>query len=178
MFRNTGWLVLGANGAICAPLAAQDALLGEIYGNGVHAFNAGDYAKANQDLSAAISAGSKDPRREYYYRGLVLARMGKTGEADADFKKGVATSNVRHRQFLPGEQVDGAHPRRDRLALEQYRTAARMATFQRQQKERDMRYQGAKAGRTGDDSRHPGNIEAARSHHRGRSSGRCLRRPS
>src|SRR3989442_2246350 len=66
---------------------AQDAMLEELYGRGVHAFFAGNIRGSFDSLNAAISSGSRDPRA-FYYRGLVLSRLGRPDEARDDFRKG------------------------------------------------------------------------------------------
>lgn len=66
---------------------AEDAVLAEIYGRGVHAFFAGRYEDAEETLSDAIAQGSKDPR-VYYYRGLTKFSLGRLDEANADFALG------------------------------------------------------------------------------------------
>lgn len=66
---------------------AEDAVLAEIYGRGVHAFFAGRYEDAEESLSDAIAQGSKDPR-VYYYRGLTKFSLGRLDEANADFALG------------------------------------------------------------------------------------------
>ncbi len=50
-------------------LLAQEAVLEELYGSGVHKYFSGDYAGADADLTAAVDGGSRDPR-VYYFRGL------------------------------------------------------------------------------------------------------------
>src|SRR5438105_15887797 len=70
-----------------AILAADEAVLEQLYGNGVHAFNDGDYAGASRHLTAAIQGGSHDPRA-YYFRGLASLSLGKQQDAVADFQKG------------------------------------------------------------------------------------------
>lgn len=41
--------------------SAQDVLLQELYGRGVHAYNANDYAKATERFTTAIERGCEDP---------------------------------------------------------------------------------------------------------------------
>jgi tetratricopeptide (TPR) repeat protein len=65
---------------------AQDATLAEFYGQGVHAFNAGDYVKADEFLTKAIDNGSTDPRA-FYFRGLVNSLTGRDDEAHADWRR-------------------------------------------------------------------------------------------
>ena len=56
-------------GAWAGQARAQDGVLSQLYGNGVHAYFAGDFVKAHDLLSSAIAGGSRDPRC-YYFRGL------------------------------------------------------------------------------------------------------------
>jgi hypothetical protein len=66
---------------------AEDAVLAEMYGRGVHAYFDGRYEEAAETLSDAIAQGSKDPR-VYYYRGLTFFRLGRLEEANSDFSLG------------------------------------------------------------------------------------------
>src|SRR5262245_4894399 len=73
---------------LCAGLlAADEVMLGQIYGTGVHSFNQGDYVGAYNALTSAIKGGSNDPRA-YYFRGLAYLKLGRDDEAKADFAKG------------------------------------------------------------------------------------------
>ena len=88
MVRSVGILLVG--GLLCAwagQAQAQDGVLSQLYGNGVHAYFAGDYAKAHELLSSAISSGWRDPRC-YYFRGLSYWKLGRPQEAAADFQQG------------------------------------------------------------------------------------------
>ncbi len=58
----------------------------ELYGNGVHAFNAGRLSQASQHLEAAIAQGSQDPR-VYYFLGLTKLKSGDALGAESDFNK-------------------------------------------------------------------------------------------
>lgn len=113
------------------PLAAA-------YGDGVHAFFAGDFDRAYEDLSQAIEAGTTDPRA-YYFRGLAALRQGRSDEAEADFTEGA----TRESEGLGGwpvarslERIQGP----DRLRLERHRTRARVALLQRQRAAELERY--------------------------------------
>lgn len=68
-------------------LSAQNAVLAQLYGKGVHAYNSGDYTTARQLLSMAINNGSNDPRA-YYFRGMVAHSQGNTYEAESDWQQG------------------------------------------------------------------------------------------
>ncbi|MEP5990068.1 hypothetical protein [Rhodopirellula bahusiensis] len=66
--------------------SAQSAVLAEIYGRGVHAYNAGNYSKAYELLSMAIDNNIRDPRA-YYFRGLAASASG-MGYAEGDWQMG------------------------------------------------------------------------------------------
>ncbi|MCM2374220.1 hypothetical protein [Aporhodopirellula aestuarii] len=80
-------LVAIAATAPATTVQAQSAILSEIYGRGVHAYNAGRYDKASEWLSMAITNGFQDPRA-YYFRGLAAAASGRAQEAKTDFQQG------------------------------------------------------------------------------------------
>lgn len=99
------------------------------YGAGVHAFHALDFQESHRALSAAIEAGSDDPR-VFYYRGLAAMKLGRLEEADADFADGAtreAAGGSTRAISRSLERVQGC----DRLRLEQYRSRARVAALQR-----------------------------------------------
>src|SRR5688500_4313620 len=83
-------LVFGAVllvGVLAGSACAQEAVLAELYGQGVHAYFARDLRTAHAVLTNAIEQGSRDPRC-YYFRGLTYASLGRPDEAEADFKVG------------------------------------------------------------------------------------------
>jgi len=115
------------------PVAVRNAI-----GDGMHAYHAGDYDRAYDDLTNAIEAGTDDPRA-YYFRGLAALRLGRTSEAEADFTTGadrelVTGSMRRASQSL--ERVQGT----DRLSLERYRARARLGQLQREREHYGRRY--------------------------------------
>ncbi|NBV45323.1 MAG: hypothetical protein EBR86_06685 [Planctomycetia bacterium] len=119
-----GLPVHAAQGTPADPLAVSTA-----YGAGVHAFHSLDYARAHHDFTAAIEAGTDDPRA-FYYRGLAALKLGRTDEAVADFADGASreaggAGSLAVSRAL--ERVQGP----DRLCLEQYRARARVAAVQR-----------------------------------------------
>jgi tetratricopeptide (TPR) repeat protein len=138
-------LILSVAGAAlwAASAQAQDAVLEQLYGKGVHAYFAGDYGKALERLSAAAGAGSRDPR-VYYFCGLTYLKLGKAAEAQMDFRKGaqLETRDL-NRYYNVGralERVQGA----DRQMLESYRVQARMAAYAESEKLRKARYEAIK----------------------------------
>jgi hypothetical protein len=115
------------------PLAVRSAI-----GDGMHAYHAGQYDRAYDDLTNAIEAGTDDPRG-YYFRGLAALRLGRTSEAEADFTTGadreLANGGVR-RVSQSLERVQGP----DRLTLERFRARARLGALQRGREVYGRRY--------------------------------------
>ena len=140
MFRSIVVLVGSLASLSAVPLFAQEAVLGQEYGAGVHAFFAGDYAGAYEQLSVAIQGGSKDPRA-FYFRGLACLNLGREPDATIDFRKGAELeSNDVNRFYDVGkalERVQGSA----RTELEKYRVAARMAALEAAEKVRKQRYE-------------------------------------
>ncbi len=141
MMRSIVALVVGGLLSICAlPAQAQDAILGQTYGNGVHAYFSGDYVKAHEFLTKAIDAGSHDPRC-YYFRGLAYLKLGRPQEAESDFQEGAklesADLNRTYNVARSLERVQGAA----RLEVEEHRAAARMAKLEQDEKMRKQRYE-------------------------------------
>jgi hypothetical protein len=121
-------------------LLADEVLLGQIYGTGVHAFNAGDYVGAYDALTSAIKGGSNDPRA-YYFRGLAYLKLGRDDEAKADFSKGaeleVADSVNEYPVNRSLERIQG----KPRQMLEYYRMTVHAVAVQRQEAARQARYE-------------------------------------
>lgn len=118
---------------------AQDSVLADLYGRGVHAYYSYQYDQAADYLVAAIDQGSQDPR-VHYYLGLVFHATGRSQEAEAEFKRGAqleATST--DRLFDVGralQRVQGPI----RLEIENHRSAARIAARRLQQQRARARY--------------------------------------
>jgi hypothetical protein len=140
MFRSIVVLVGGLASLSAVPLFAQEAVLGQEYGAGVHAFFAGDYAGAYEQLSVAIQGGSKDPRA-FYFRGLACLNLGREPDATIDFRKGAELESSDVNRFYDVgkalERVQGSA----RTELEKYRVAARMAALEAAEKVRKQRYE-------------------------------------
>ncbi|MFK8113604.1 MAG: hypothetical protein AB8B91_15490 [Rubripirellula sp.] len=104
--------------------SAQNAILAEMYGRGVHAYYSGNNTDANQYLSMAINNGIEDPRA-YYFRGMVAHASGRAYEAESDWQRGaeleasgkVAASIGRSLSRFQGSA---------RIKLEQIRQTARL----------------------------------------------------
>ncbi len=82
MFRQylASGLMLALTGLACVPVLGQDYYLNQLYGQGVHAFNRGQYTEAERLLDEAIQEGIRDPRA-YYFRALTRCRT--TGHLDS-----------------------------------------------------------------------------------------------
>ncbi len=118
-------LVLGAG---LTRACADDSVLDQLYGNGVHAYFGGDYSKAYDSLSAAINGGSRDPRA-YYFRAFAESRLGREQDAATDFQTGAtfeATGGGQSGVSQALERIQGP----TRQTLEQYRANARAVALQ------------------------------------------------
>jgi hypothetical protein len=133
-----GVLAIGCLSASSAP--AQEAVMDEFYGQGVHNFYDRDFFQAMNNLSVAIDGGSRDPRA-YYYRGLTKLRSGDTRGAHEDLQMGSLLESSDVDQFYPVsrslERVQGS----DRATLERYRALARAQSRQRQLRRDAVRYE-------------------------------------
>jgi hypothetical protein len=121
-----------------AQVAIENLPLSTTYGAGVHAFFSGDLERSYDALTAAIAAGTRDPRA-WYFRGLAALRMGRLDEAEADFSEGAAREIAAVGGWPVSrslERVQGA----ERLQLERHRTRARVAALERDREARQRRY--------------------------------------
>ncbi len=140
MSRSILFVVAGLVWLGTMPLAAQDAVLGQLYGNGVHAYFSQDYVKAYQNLTSAIDGHTQDPRA-FYFRGLTLLKLGRPQEAESDFQRGAKLESAIDPSRIYNvaralERIQGS----DRVALEQYRLEARMTVLKKAEEERRARY--------------------------------------
>ena len=124
---------------------AQDPLLAELYGQGVHAFFAGDYDQAHEMLTTAIEQGSTDPRA-YYFRGLTYGRLGRPDEAVLDHKKGSELEASGTQRIYPVGRSLQRIQGKERLALERYRQVARLTIRTRNLKAAAARYESIQRG--------------------------------
>ena len=117
---------------------AQDAVLAEIYGRGVHAYFAGRYSDATQYLSAAIANGIQDPRA-YYFRGIVARSEGRTYDAEADWRRGAELEASGRMSPAIGRSLSrfqGA----GRIELERIRQRARLDALANARARSEQRY--------------------------------------
>jgi tetratricopeptide (TPR) repeat protein len=143
MFRTFIVLVGGLASLWTVSSQAQQAVLGQLFDQGVHAYYSYDYAQAYERLTTAISAGSRDPR-VYYFRGLSYLKLGHRAEAELDFRKGAELESKDINKFYDVgralERIQGS----ERQLLESYRVQARMAAFKESEKLRKARYEAIK----------------------------------
>jgi hypothetical protein len=118
--------------AVLGRALADEFVLEQMYGSGVHAFNDGDLAAASDAFTAAIKGGTNDPR-PYYFRALTFIRLGREQDAKLDFEKGAELEAVDAANVTlvsrSLERVQG----RQRQMLEQFRTVVRAAALARKQ---------------------------------------------
>jgi tetratricopeptide (TPR) repeat protein len=136
-----GWsIALAWMVASSAPASAQTDVLNELYGSGVHAYNAGQYRDAYDDFTMAVQSGSKDPR-VFYYRGLAYLRLGRPQEAQSDFKKAASLEMADTDHFYPVskslERIQGPA----RSQIERYRSKARLVAYQTRERQRFERFE-------------------------------------
>jgi hypothetical protein len=98
----------------------------EMYSLGVHSYFSGNLNRADIYLYRAVELSPNDPR-PYYFRGLVLLRLGRTFEADDMMEQGAAAEAAANSDaYGIGEvleRVQGA----DRLRLEKFRRAGKFS---------------------------------------------------
>lgn len=136
-----GTLLIGC--LICLPRIAGaqgGSELAATYGRGVHAYFAGNTAKADQLFSDVISAGSKDPR-VFYFRAMTRLRSGSQYEAEDDMRIGAALEalNPGRRSEIGRslQRIQGSN----RRTLEQFRREARLLRVQELRDRTQKRYE-------------------------------------
>jgi len=130
--------LLCASATFCPQTAtAQDAILSEIYGRGVHAYYAGQYDQAHQLFSMAINNGIKDPRA-YYFRGIVSTQTGRAYEAESDWQQG-AQLEASGKSVAPIGRSLSRFQGSGRLKLEQIRQSARLQALMSAANRSDVR---------------------------------------
>ncbi len=105
-------------------VSAQNAVLAQLYGEGVHAYYSCNYQEARELLSMAINNGSKDPRA-YYFRGMVAYAQGNTFEAESDWQQGAQLEAQGKTNPFVGRSLTRFQGQ-GRLKLEQIRQQARL----------------------------------------------------
>lgn len=124
MFRATTFTAVFLLAAAASTARAQEAVLAEVYGEGVHHYFAHEYDEAYKDFTLAIEHGLQDPR-VYYFRGLTAAATGRPEEAVSDWRTGAvqeARGNYTGSIGRALARIQGAQ----RLELEQVRQLVRV----------------------------------------------------
>jgi hypothetical protein len=133
----TSTIARAASIGVCAVAAAlitpsavarEDGVLAVAYGNGVHAYYAGDYQRSYEELSTTIEGGTQDPRA-FYFRGLAALKLGRLDEAEADFALGANAEAAGRGNWPVGRSLERIQGE-PRLQLEKHRVRARMAALQ------------------------------------------------
>lgn len=122
---------------------AQDSVLTELYGEGVHAYHALDVTRAYDLFTRAIDGGLNDPRA-YYFRGLAAMDSGRSYEAEEDFRAGA----VIEARGGAGRSVGRALTRVQgptRMIIEKARTEGRLSFQAEMAADADRRYSGQPA---------------------------------
>ena len=104
--------------------AADNPVLAEMYGRGVHAYYAGDTINAERYLTMAIHNGIKDPRA-YYFRGMVAYCMGNIDQAKGDWQQGAQMEAEGNVNPLIGRSL-ARFQGMARIELEEIRQTARL----------------------------------------------------
>ncbi|RCS52836.1 hypothetical protein DTL42_08365 [Bremerella cremea] len=123
--------------------AAQDTVLTDLYGSGVHAYYRGDFAEAQKLLGTVVEEGTSDPR-VYYFLGLADHKLGEEDQAKANFTKGAELELDRSQVYPVSkslERVQGS----ERLLLEEYREKVRTAVYLQKKKEERALYEARKS---------------------------------
>jgi len=136
-------LLLSAFAALTLTLTAltanaQNAVLTDLYGRGVHAYYAGDLDQAYELLTMAIDNDIQDPRA-YYFRGIVHHASGRMEEAKSDWQEGAeleAQGEINASIGRSLSRFQGAA----RLELEQIRQRAKLEAMADAQKRSEQRY--------------------------------------
>ena len=136
-------LVGGLLSALAVPLWAQEAILGQTYGNGVHAYFSGEYVRAHQLLtSLAYHSWLPHDPAPLLLPWPVLPEAGPPARGRDGFPAGSKIGDGRSEQDLQRGQAAGTHPGYAGGAeVERYRIQARMAALDRSEKDRQRRYE-------------------------------------
>ena len=119
---------------------AQEDLINELYGRGIHEFYSKNYEDAHKHFTASIEQGSRDPRC-FYFRGLAYARLGRPDESTADIKRGAEIELANTELLVSVSQSLQRVQGNDRLAIEKERASARLEASRKAKALRDAMYE-------------------------------------
>ena len=125
--------------ALAASLRADEPIVKQLYGSGVHAYFAGQHKQAHEFLSSAIESKSEDPR-VYYFRGLSLWQMGRPEQAEKDFATAAMLEATAADDIYSVDRALERVQGKARLAIEQARVTARKVATQKRQREDELRF--------------------------------------
>lgn len=129
----------GASFLFSGEATAQNVILSQLYGKGVHAYFDGDFQAAHGLLTEAIEGKSRDPRA-YYFRAMAYHQLGRPESAAEDMAIGAKLEVADVNQFYPVsrslERVQGT----GRVLLEKARRDARMEQYQDARDRRNRRF--------------------------------------
>lgn len=134
------WLAVAFLGLALSSATAQEGVLSEIYGKGVHAYFANRPWKALEHFNSAIEAGSEDPRA-FYFRGLTYLQLGDQWSADSDFQIAADYETKDSNEFYDVSRAIERIQGPQRLKIETYRTQARLEALKRAKQLEYERYE-------------------------------------
>lgn len=123
--------------------SAQEDVLAEMYGRGVHHYHSGNYIDAHRYLTMAIDNGTRDPR-PYFFRGLVHDVTGRLEEAEADYRTGAMLEAQGSTGTLVGRALARVQGSR-RLEIERIREETQLEVKINQQAQARARYEAREA---------------------------------
>ena len=140
MSKNIFRLIICLLMLINVTVKAQKTSNSQLYGQGVHAYNIGEYEAALNIFNSAVEQGTEDPR-VFLFRGLVYHHQGKTKEALTDLKKGAELEAVDKRGFYPVAPALIRVQGKVRLQVERLRREARANLVQIEKARTAARYE-------------------------------------
>ena len=132
-------LIFGASKA-----QADQALLSEMFGRGIHAYYVGNQDDAKEMFSSAIDHGLEDPR-VYYFRGILAYDNGQSEDAVADWKRGAEIEAKSRTNFAVGHTLSRFQGS-GRVQLESIRKTAKLAALEARMERAQQRYGELAAG--------------------------------
>ena len=117
---------------------ANQTLLSEMFGRGIHAYYVGNQDDAKKLFTSAIENGLEDPR-VYYFRGIVAFESGSSEQAVNDWKRGAEIEANSRVNYVVGKSL-ARFQGNGRVQLESIRQAAKLAAYQARLKRAETRY--------------------------------------
>lgn len=117
---------------------ANQALLSEMFGRGIHAFYVGNQDDAQKMFTSAIEHGLEDPR-VFYFRGIIAFEGGNKEQAVEDWKRGADLEANSRVNFEVGRTLSRFQGN-GRITLESIRQTAKLAAFEARMKRAEIRY--------------------------------------